>query len=432
MRILLIGAYGFIGSAIARRLVAKGHEVRAFGRDIGFGARSAPALEWVQGDLNHMTHAKDWGEMLDGIDAVVNASGALQSGGGERLGDIQLRSIVALIDACETAGVARFVQISAPGAMPRDDTAFLATKGKADARLMASRLRWAILRPTLVIGRDAYGGTLLIRSLAAQPWLLFLVHGEARMQTVALADVARAVTRCLRRNAPAGIDAVLSERVEHSLKEVVLAHRRWLGLPAPRKVVALPAWLARPVSLIADALGAFGWRSPLRSTTMAMVGRGVTADPASGETLLERPYSSLDETLAAFPSGLQDRWQARLVLLLPLILGSLALLWLSSGIIGLARMDAVTAQLAGTSLSPRIAWLLGVGGGVIDIALGFAILFRRWARSAALGMVAVTLAYLLAGSVLRPDLWLDPLAPLMKAVPALVLALVAAALLDKR
>jgi hypothetical protein len=47
-------------------------------------------------------------------------------------------------------------------------------------------------------------------------------------------------------------------------------------------------------------------------------------------------------------------------------------------------------------------------------------------------MVAVTLAYLVAGSIVRPDLWLDPLAPLMKAVPALVLALVAAALLDKR
>ena len=48
MRVLLIGAYGFIGSAIARRLVAKGHEVRAFGRDIDFGARSAPELEWVR------------------------------------------------------------------------------------------------------------------------------------------------------------------------------------------------------------------------------------------------------------------------------------------------------------------------------------------------------------------------------------------------
>lgn len=432
MRVLLIGAYGFIGSAIARRLVAKGHEVRALGRDAAFGARSAPDLDWVAGDLNRMTRPNDWRDMLEGVDAVVNASGALQSGGGERLGDIQCRSIVALIDACEAAGVQRFVQISAPGASPRDATAFLATKGKADARLMASRLRWAILRPVLVIGRDAYGGTLLIRALAAQPGLLFLVHKEARMQTVALLDVARAVTRCLRRTAPAGIDAVLSERDEHSLKEVVLAHRRWLGLPPPRKVITLPGWVARPVSLIADGLGALGWRSPLRSTTMAMTARGVTADPASGETLLERPLSSLDETLASFPSGLQDRWQARLFLLLPPILCSLALLWLTSGIIGLARMDAVTAQLAGTGVPTRLAWLLGIGGGAIDIILGLAILVRRWARPAALGMVAVTLVYLLMGSILRPDLWLEPLAPLMKAVPALVLALVTAAVLDKR
>lgn len=163
-----------------------------------------------------------------------------------------------------------------------------------------------------------------------------------------------------------------------------------------------------------------------------MIARGVTANPASGETLLERPLASLEETLAAYPAGAQDRWQARLVLLTPLIIGSLALLWLASGIIGLARMDAVAAQLDGTGLPSPVAWLLGLGGSVVDVILGLAILVRRWARPAALGMVAVTIAYLLAGSIVRADLWLDPLAPLIKAIPALVLALVAAALLDRR
>jgi hypothetical protein len=40
--------------------------------------------------------------------------------------------------------------------------------------------------------------------------------------------------------------------------------------------------------------------------------------------------------------------------------------------------------------------------------------------------------YLIAGSVLRPDLWNEPLGPLLKILPILVLHLVAMAILDER
>jgi hypothetical protein len=47
-------------------------------------------------------------------------------------------------------------------------------------------------------------------------------------------------------------------------------------------------------------------------------------------------------------------------------------------------------------------------------------------------MVLVTIFYLAAGSVLRPDLWTDPLGPLLKTLPALTLAFIAALLLEER
>jgi hypothetical protein len=47
-------------------------------------------------------------------------------------------------------------------------------------------------------------------------------------------------------------------------------------------------------------------------------------------------------------------------------------------------------------------------------------------------MVAVTLGYLAAGSIAAPDLWLDPLGPFVKTVPAAVLALVAMAMAEER
>ncbi|WP_292543048.1 DoxX-like family protein, partial [Mesorhizobium sp.] len=60
------------------------------------------------------------------------------------------------------------------------------------------------------------------------------------------------------------------------------------------------------------------------------------------------------------------------------------------------------------------------------------VLFRPWARRALIGMLVLTLAYLLAATFAEPALWLDPLGPLVKVVPSILLALTALAILDER
>ncbi len=52
--------------------------------------------------------------------------------------------------------------------------------------------------------------------------------------------------------------------------------------------------------------------------------------------------------------------------------------------------------------------------------------------AAALGMVLVSAGYLLAATLIVPHLWLDPLGPLVKTIPAAVLALVALAVAEER
>jgi len=68
----------------------------------------------------------------------------------------------------------------------------------------------------------------------------------------------------------------------------------------------------------------------------------------------------------------------------------------------------------------------------LDIALGIGVLVRRYARAACLGMIAVTFGYLALGTWLTPGLWLDPLGAFVKTVPAMMLAAVAAAILEDR
>jgi hypothetical protein len=47
-------------------------------------------------------------------------------------------------------------------------------------------------------------------------------------------------------------------------------------------------------------------------------------------------------------------------------------------------------------------------------------------------MILVTVAYLAGSVVMEPALWLDPLGPMVKTVPSLVLTLAALAILDER
>lgn len=432
MRVLLIGAYGFIGSALARALTGAGHEVVCFGRSRRTGERLFPDLKWTTGDLNEMVRHTDWLDALNGVDAVVNASGALQSGGNEKLERIQGESICALIAACEQANIKCFVQISAPGAVAGDPNPFLATKALADERLRRSCLSWTILRPGLVIGRNAYGGTMLIRALAALPGIQICVHGQRRVQCVALTDVAAAVIACLETVDRADRDVDLVERGGSSLAGLIGTHRRWLGLSAPRWSIDLAPWITAPVVFLADFLGHLGWRSPLRSTALAMVARDVVGAADAGEQLLGRPLLNLDEMLRREPAGMQDRIQARLYLMIPTIVGALSLLFVLSGGASLGQMHRVVAELEGTPAAGEAALLLGMTGGVADILLGLAILVRSWARRAALGMAALASAYVVTGSWLRPDMWLDPLAPLAKALAVMMLALVAWLALEER
>ena len=61
-----------------------------------------------------------------------------------------------------------------------------------------------------------------------------------------------------------------------------------------------------------------------------------------------------------------------------------------------------------------------------------AALSRRWCGFSCLGMIAVSAAYLIGSIVWTPVLWLDPLGPMVKVFPVMMLALFVAAIVDER
>ena len=169
MRILVTGAYGFIGSHIVTGLRSAGHEVVGCGRDMALGLRLHPDIEWIACDFNRDTSLDAWRPRVAGVDAVINCAGILQGSHRNRMEAIHKETPAALFQACAEQGPRRVIQISALGAGPEAGTAFAATKQAADDHLMDMDLDWVVLRPSMIHSRGCYGGTALMRGLAALP-----------------------------------------------------------------------------------------------------------------------------------------------------------------------------------------------------------------------------------------------------------------------
>ncbi|MCH4545781.1 SDR family oxidoreductase [Rhizobium changzhiense] len=424
MNILILGATGFIGSVVAARLVADGHAVSGLGRNPARARLKQPAIDWRRADLSRMTKPADWDDILKDQNVVVNCAGALQDGLSDDLSATQAEAMLALYSAAKSSSRPLIVQISARTAGAAGDLPFLATKRRADEALAASGLPYLILRPALVLGRNAHGGSALLRALAAFPLVLPLVHAESPVETLSVDDVAEAVSRAVSGGISGDIDLAADEVLP--LADLVGLHRQWLGLPRAR-VFTLPRWLAGPMTSLADLSGLLGWRSPLRSTAMTVMSEGVR----SSKTRSDLATTPAAATLAANPSGVQDLWFARLYLLKPLVISGLSAFWLLSGLIPLLTLEKTSAHFL-PFMPEAAATALTLATCLIDIALGVAVLLRPLAKGALLGMLAVSFAYLAGASLLEPALWLDPLGPLVKVLPSILLTFTALAILDER
>ncbi|MBS0238771.1 MAG: SDR family oxidoreductase [Proteobacteria bacterium] len=428
MRILVIGAYGLVGGYVTARLLSEGHEVVGLGRETRVARRRFPKVRWVDADLRDM-NADRWAALMVSIDAVVNCAGALQDSPRDDLRAVHVRAVAELARACERHGVRRLVHISAVG-VERGEGRFQHTKHEAEAALRATNLDWIILRPGLVLAPAAYGGSALLRGLAAFPIVMPAIRPDAIVQVVSVDDVALAVVRALTvPTAGFTCDLVSAERT--SLGDILRAFRSWLGLPDAR-VIAVPPCVGAVAAMVADGLARLGWRSPMRSAAMRQLAGGVTGDSDEANSRLGISPRGLVETLSGWPSGVQERWFAHLYFLKPTMLATLAAFWAVSGVMGFTSHARAAGLLTGAGIPAGLADAFVVGGSILDLSLAFLVSIRATAPLALRAMIVVTAGYLSAASVWVPQLWADPMGPLVKSLPAAVLALVSLAVMDER
>lgn len=422
--VLVVGGNGFLGGFIVAALRAQGCRVLR-----GVRRRSRMDDDECVCDFAHMRRAGDWHSVVTGVDAVVNAAGILREEGLQTFEAIHVTGPAALAQACVEVGVARFIQISALG-IPEDGP-FIASKHRFDDVLLTLSLKALVLRPSVVFaGAGSYGGTSLLRALAAFPGFQ-LLPGDGRwlVQPVSAEDLGELTARALSTDR-VGIYEV-GGPAPITLRDYQLQWRRWLRLPGekawqvPEKLVSLQVWLC-------ERLG----RGPVGETMWRMLRRGnVTATDA--HMRLRNDFgvapSSLGDVLQVRPSQVQDRWHAQLYFLAPALRLCIVVLWLLSAWAGFATPAAVIESMAsGTALMNFTPVTLARAGGVIDGVLGLWLLSGWRPRTALMLMGLSVLAYTAVFGAVLPVAWLDPLGGLAKnlvVLPALAMLWV---LVDRR
>jgi divinyl chlorophyllide a 8-vinyl-reductase len=169
-RVLVLGATGTIGRATVAALLARGHAVVCYLRP---GAEAAGLPEGVtlrRGEIADIARAGFRGERFEALVSCM----ASRSGLPADAWAVDHDAHVAALEAAQAAGVAHMVLLSAI-CVQKPMLAFQAAKLAFEARLMASGLRYSIVRPT------AYFKSLsgqIARVEAGRP---FLVFGDGRL-----------------------------------------------------------------------------------------------------------------------------------------------------------------------------------------------------------------------------------------------------------
>lgn len=421
-RILVVGASGPLGAHVLARLQARRVEIVGLDTDTEAAERRFPFVRWVAGDVAAIREVENWRELLDGVEAVVACTDTLGEGIPDARSEAVADGLAALYRACADLHIRRVVHIATSVQSRASE--------QLEGELEALDLDWLILRPGFVLSPSPHGLSALARALAACPLFVPAIQGRAVVQPVSIEDVAEAAVRGteLWRSARMSIDLVTPEAIAFS--DLLHTLRAWLGLPAA-PVLRLPAFLVWPLAMIANLLAALGWTSPMRSASLRRLKAGIQGDAGLAQRVLGLKPRDLATILAGWPTGPQERWFARLYFLSPLAIATLAITFVATGVIALTEIDLADFTLAAgwPTLAIHVATVLAAIGAIV---LGVGATTKKRCRTALRGMILAAIGYLAVLSVFQPALWLDPLGPLVKVVPAIMLAAVILPTLGKR
>lgn len=293
--ILVVGASGLLGGAVARKLIARGAPVRGLTRDPArLQDLAARGAEVARGDL---LAPDTLARACDGVQQVFSTANSFMGRGRSSPTRVDVPGYRNLLEACRRAGVARLVHTSAHGLSADSPVDFFRVKAAIDELIRASGLPWVLLRPSAFL--DVWAGMLLADARAGRPVRLF-GDGRRVANLIAVDDVAEFAVRVLEQPGIAGEAIDLGGPSTLSQADLTGLVERALGREVRRRHVPLPALragavLLRPINELAArfmALGAWSAGGDRRLDHWTVAAERFGVQPMTADAFLERAIAS--------------------------------------------------------------------------------------------------------------------------------------------
>ncbi len=294
--LFITGATGFIGRSLVSQLdPARYQNICCLSRKHS-GAARHPNVQMIKGSLSEPgTYAR----ALASCRTVIHLAAATGKAAADEYFEVNARGTKLLIEQCERSGVENFLYVSTIAVKyPNKDRYYYAqSKELAEQSVRESRLRYLIVRPTIVIGPDG-GPWPALSKLARGPFVALPGDGKTRMQPIALEDLIACLRTILAENLftnevveLGGPEAITCEQF---LKKI---HARYRGKE--------PAVLRVPIKPIIAVLSVmekiFSSALPVSAGQFAVFWQDSTAERASAPrlaaNLVGSPMASVDQMI---------------------------------------------------------------------------------------------------------------------------------------
>ena len=254
MEILVTGAGGFVGSALAPELVGRGHAVRAATRAPGRYRASA-------GVVPHRFDLDDeasLGPALDGVEVAYYLVHSMAQKGEFARRDLQHAR--AFGRAARAAGLDRVVYLSGLGDQREGLSEHLASRRAVEDALASTGPELTVLRAAIVLGRGGASFEMLVQLVRRLPVMLCPRWVETASQPIALADAVGYLADT------AATDATRGQRLEIGGPEVLTYREmmlRFARLEGRRRLIVTvplftPGLSSRWIGLVTDVPAAVG------------------------------------------------------------------------------------------------------------------------------------------------------------------------------
>jgi NADH dehydrogenase len=232
---VVTGAFGYSGKYIAQRLLSAGHRVRTLTNSTD---RENPFGDALEIHTYNFDRPDELANSLRGVAALYNTYWVRFDRTDVNY-EQAVRNTRTLIDAAKQAGVRRMIHVSVTNPSEESNLPYFRAKAVLERAVKESGISYAILRPTVLFGRE----DILINNIA---WILrrfplFGVFGDGsyELQPIYVDDLAALAVEEGTRNKNVTIDAIGPETFTY--RELVETIGRAIGKPRP--IVHIPPQL---------------------------------------------------------------------------------------------------------------------------------------------------------------------------------------------